>query len=49
MSITLTTPGARILRPGDPGWDVARRAWNLAVDQHPATPQEFESPIHRHL
>ena len=22
--------------PGDPGWDVARSAWNLAVDQHPA-------------
>jgi FAD binding domain-containing protein/berberine-like enzyme len=22
--------------PGDPDWDVARRAWNLAVDQRPA-------------
>jgi hypothetical protein len=22
--------------PVDPGWDDARRAWNLAVDQHPA-------------
>lgn len=22
--------------PGDPGWDQARAAWNLAVDQHPA-------------
>ena len=22
--------------PGDPGWDEARAAWNLAVDQHPA-------------
>jgi FAD/FMN-containing dehydrogenase len=22
--------------PGDPGWDAARRAWNLAVDQRPA-------------
>ena len=22
--------------PGDPDWDVARGAWNLAVDQHPA-------------
>jgi hypothetical protein len=22
--------------PGDPEWDVARSAWNLAVDQHPA-------------
>jgi FAD binding domain/Berberine and berberine like len=25
-----------ILTPDDPGWDEARRAWNLAVDQHPA-------------
>ena len=25
-----------ILAPGDPGWDGARRVWNLAVDQHPA-------------
>ena len=22
--------------PGDAGWDEARLAWNLAVDQHPA-------------
>ena len=22
--------------PGDPGFDAARMAWNLAVDQHPA-------------
>src|SRR5204863_6714880 len=22
--------------PGDPDWDTARRAWNLAVDQRPA-------------
>jgi FAD/FMN-containing dehydrogenase len=22
--------------PGDPGWDDARRAWNLAIDQRPA-------------
>jgi len=22
--------------PGDPSWDEARQAWNLAVDQHPA-------------
>jgi FAD/FMN-containing dehydrogenase len=29
--VTLT-----ILMPGDPGWDDARRAWNLTVDQHPA-------------
>jgi len=29
-----TTP--TILTADDPGWDEARRAWNLAVDQHPA-------------
>jgi hypothetical protein len=27
---------ARILTAADPGWDDARQAWNLAVDQHPA-------------
>ncbi|MFC9558073.1 FAD-binding oxidoreductase [Agromyces sp. NPDC056965] len=26
----------RVLIPGDPRWDAARSAWNLAVDQHPA-------------
>jgi FAD/FMN-containing dehydrogenase len=25
-----------IITPDDPGWDEARRAWNLAVDQRPA-------------
>jgi hypothetical protein len=25
-----------IVAPGDEGWDAARSAWNLAVDQHPA-------------
>lgn len=25
----------RLVHPGDPGWDDARRAWNLAVDQRP--------------
>jgi hypothetical protein len=25
-----------IVMPGDGGWDTARLAWNLAVDQHPA-------------
>jgi FAD binding domain len=34
---TLTTPPATaILTPVDPGWDDARQAWNLAVDQRPA-------------
>jgi FAD/FMN-containing dehydrogenase len=27
--------GSRLLRPGSPGWDDARQAWNLAVDQRP--------------
>ena len=35
MSV-LASPTTTILMPGDPGWDDARRAWNLAVDQHPA-------------
>src|SRR5262245_1639454 len=26
----------RIVTPGDLGWDAARQAWNLAVDQQPA-------------
>ena len=25
-----------VLAPGDAGWDEARLAWNLAVDQRPA-------------
>lgn len=25
-----------MIGPGDPSWDTARQAWNLAVDQHPA-------------
>lgn len=28
--------GAKALVPGDLGWDAARQAWNLAVDQRPA-------------
>jgi FAD binding domain/Berberine and berberine like len=28
--------GDRILGADDPGWDEARRPWNLSVDQHPA-------------
>jgi FAD/FMN-containing dehydrogenase len=26
----------QVVTPTDPGWDVARQAWNLAVDQRPA-------------
>jgi hypothetical protein len=29
-------PAPIITTPGEPGWDEARRAWNLAVDQRPA-------------
>ena len=25
-----------VVAPADEGWDLARRAWNLAVDQRPA-------------
>jgi FAD/FMN-containing dehydrogenase len=32
----LTSPTVHIVNPGDPEWDEARRAWNLAVDQQPA-------------
>jgi hypothetical protein len=33
----LTAPrAAAILTPADPGWDDARKAWNLAVEQRPA-------------
>ena len=34
--------------PGDPGWDEARRAWNLAVDQRPAAvalPESVEDVV----
>jgi len=38
--IDLRELGARlqgdVVLPGDAGWDVARQAWNLAVDQRPA-------------
>ncbi len=36
MPADLITPTTTILTPADPGWDDARRAWNLAVDQRPA-------------
>ena len=35
MPSVVTVPET-ILMPGDSGWDDARQAWNLAVDQHPA-------------
>ena len=27
--------GVDVVTPADPGWDDARRAWNLALDQRP--------------
>ena len=33
---TTITSNLTILEPGDPGWDAARRAFDLAVDQRPA-------------
>jgi FAD binding domain/Berberine and berberine like len=35
--------GDRVVGPQDPGWNEARRAWNLAVDQHPAAVARPES------
>ena len=32
----------RLLVPGDPDWDTARRPWNLRVDQRPAAIVEPE-------
>jgi FAD/FMN-containing dehydrogenase len=36
MPAVLAHRPAPIITPDDPGWDEARRAWNLAVDQRPA-------------
>src|SRR5271154_6540990 len=33
----------QLVLPGDPEWDDARRAWNLAVDQRPAAVALVES------
>jgi FAD/FMN-containing dehydrogenase len=35
--------GDRVASPRDAGWDQARQAWNLAVDQHPAVVVRPES------
>ena len=29
-------PATPLVFPASPGWDSARKAWDLAVDQHPA-------------
>ncbi|HEY2127531.1 MAG TPA: FAD-binding oxidoreductase [Streptosporangiaceae bacterium] len=36
MTSTFAPPASTILTAADPGWDEARQAWNLAVDQQPA-------------
>ncbi|MFI4989827.1 MAG: FAD-binding oxidoreductase [Solirubrobacterales bacterium] len=36
MSLAGLSISGSVVRPGDDGWDAARGAWNLAVDQHPA-------------
>ena len=38
-----TRLGGRVATPRNAGWDQARRAWNLAVDQHPAVVVRPES------
>ena len=40
--------GGRVVGPQDPEWNDARRAWNLAVDQHPAAvaiPESVEDVV----
>lgn len=34
----------RLVTPADDGWDAARQAWNLTVDQHPAAVAEVADP-----
>lgn len=36
LSATLPSLSAGFVYPGDPGWDEARSAFNLTLDQHPA-------------
>src|SRR5690349_11042718 len=36
LSATLPSLSAGFVYPGDPGWDDARSAFNLLLDQHPA-------------
>jgi FAD/FMN-containing dehydrogenase len=35
--------GGTVVRPGEEGWEEARAAWNLVVDQHPAAVAYVES------
>ena len=36
MAAVQAPPSTTIITPDDRGWDEAREAWNLAVDQRPA-------------
>jgi UDP-N-acetylenolpyruvoylglucosamine reductase len=36
VHVLATSITGDVVVPGDPGWDAARRGWNLAVDQQPA-------------
>jgi hypothetical protein len=43
MSLGELSISGSVVRPGEPDWDAARMAWNLAVDQHPAAVALVES------
>ncbi len=43
MSLGELSIDGRLARPGDPDWDEARGAWNLAADQRPAAVAFVES------
>ena len=43
FTATATMPSGRIVTPDDEGWDEARQAWNLAVDQRPTAVAMVES------
>ncbi len=36
VAVLRSRVGGTVVLPGDEGWDAARQAWNLAVDQRPA-------------
>jgi FAD/FMN-containing dehydrogenase len=45
MDTSSALPGIEVVTPADAGWDEARRAWNLTVDQRPeavSTPADAE-------
>src|SRR5262245_23528380 len=44
MRNDFTDVTGRVTLPGDPGWDAARRSWNLSVDQNPTAVIEAASP-----